>query len=72
MNEENGNNGNIRNGDYDSMEDDLRNILEALRNQALSLERLANKVRLLEKTLSKDLAEIRQRLDDVEKELANR
>ena len=67
MNEENGNNGNIGNGGYDSMEDDLRNILEALRNQALSLERLANKVRLLEKTLSKDLAEIRQRLDDVEK-----
>lgn len=58
MNEENGNNGNIGNGGYDSMEDDLRNILEALRNQALSLERLANKVSFIEKTLSKNLAEI--------------
>lgn len=66
MNQSNGNE------NYDSPEDDLHNILEALRNQALSLERLANKVNRIEKTLSKDFAEIRQRLDIMEKELANR
>ena len=64
MNQKNGN------GNYDSRNDDLHNILEALRIQALSLERLENKVRRIEKTLSKDLAEIRQRLDSMEKELA--
>ena len=61
MNQKNGN------GNYDSRNDDLHNILEALRIQALSLERLENKVRRIEKTLSKDLAEIRQRLDSMEK-----
>jgi hypothetical protein len=56
--------------DYDSRDDDLHNILEALKIQALSLERLKNKVSLIEKTLSKDLAEIRQRIDDMENESA--
>jgi hypothetical protein len=57
---------------YDSRDDDLHNILEALKIQALSLERLKNKVSLIEKTLSKDLAEIRQRIDDMENESAKR
>ncbi len=66
MNQENGN------GIYDSRSDDLHNILEALKIQALSLERLKNKINRIEKTLSKDLTEIRQRLDSMEKELAKR
>lgn len=57
---------------YDSRDDDLHNILKALKIQALSLERLKNKVSRIEKTLSKDLAEIRQRIDDMENELAKR
>lgn len=55
---------------YDSRNDDLHNILEALKTQALSLERLKNKVSLIEKTLSKDLAEIRQRINVMENKLA--
>jgi hypothetical protein len=60
------------NGNYDSRSDDLHNILEALKIQALSLERLKNKVSRIEKTLSNDLAEIRQRVDSMETELAKR
>lgn len=60
------------NQNYDSRDDDLYNILEALKIQALSLERLTNKVNRIEKTLSKDLAEIRQRINVMEKELAKR
>lgn len=61
---------NQENKNYDSRNDDLHNILEALKTQALSLERLKNKVNLMEKTLSKDLAEIRQRINVMENKLA--
>lgn len=50
------------NENYSSIEDDLHNILEALRVQALNLERLTNQVKRQEKTL----AENSKRLDKLE------
>jgi hypothetical protein len=59
------NNGN----EYSKFDDDLQNILEAIRVIALQQSRQARKTEQIEKTLSEFLTETRQRLDIIEKKV---